>query len=731
MRFKIQKSKLAMFLLFVFMLVLGSVFVRPEPPTPHGVSGYILYTNQNSQVPLGTQFYFNNTNNSFFMQSRTSVPVPGYTGYYSISINVTNGDVGVVRAWNKTVYGETWIILNGDLKNVNVTLNLSRPSETNVTITSPLNNAVLNSSYTFYLHANISVLGSNGQNCEATIIFDNSKLTLVDSDQTHNIGTINLGQVYTTSWQLNMTAIGKTNITVISNCSTDGINLENKSSYTVYNISLVDTTPPIVWLISPENNSWSNARYDAKNTTFYYNVSDLSPISNCSLFLDNAKNSTNAIISTNIQQNFSIEIADGNHTWFVQCIDNSTYANSANSTTRTVLVDKTPPEINLINPSNYDVKQKNFVLLEFTVNDTMGNVTNCSLVLNGAINETKTDVPKEFTQNFSRLFERNNYTWAIQCYDALANVNTSQTWFFNVTDPDFFVSDTNLSYSPMNPVEGNIITVFAVVSNIGDENATNVIVQFYENTTEAANQIGSDIILNLSASESSIINVTWVARAGVNTLIVQMDPPLETSGTYLEINESNNNASLIMLVPLWHVFYGNVSGGIKLSDGQNFYKYSWSVDKPTNIFAIETGTEVDWSNLQALGRTVTNSTAENDFFEADLALGTAGAYSSINDTFTANNAPRSTTNFTVYNLVINDVPYINSTNSSNFLTGIFWDTADGNTEYNGSQDLVFGAKVNRQAQGKYGVYDYEINVPTHLNEYKLGAGTISIYAELS
>jgi hypothetical protein len=93
--------------------------------------------------------------------------------------------------------------------------------------------------------------------------------------------------------------------------------------------------------------------------------------------------------------------------------------------------------------------------------------------------------------------------------------------------------------------------------------------------------------------------------------------------------------------------------------------------------------------------------------------------------------PLLTNNYEVYRMPIQDVPLVNSTNTSNFQTGILWDTSDGNTQYNGTQDLIFLTVLNSQQQGKLGIYDYELKVPSNLKLYKgPNIEMIALYTEL-
>jgi len=192
----------------------------------------------------------------------------------------------------------------------------------------------------------------------------------------------------------------------------------------------------------------------------------------------------------------------------------------------------------------------------------------------------------------------------------------------------------------------------------------------------------------------------------------------------------NQTETQTFILPSWHFYYGNLSTKIALSNVQNQSEYIWPEEAEANIYVVETGSNIDWLSLQALGRDTSNISAFDDFYEADVNLSLTIFSDSINNTYTKNNQPKQTTSLLVYDRTILNIPIANSTNNSNFFTGILWDTTDGGTQYNGSQDLVFFTRKNLTLQGKFGVYNYEIRVPATLKNYKLNSGTVSFYVEL-
>jgi len=114
-----------------------------------------------------------------------------------------------------------------------------------------------------------------------------------------------------------------------------------------------DNNAPNVTLILPENNNLSFAG----NTSFYFNVSDDSEISNCSLIIDGAINQTDKTINKSEILNFTLDLEPGNYQWSVNCTDE--YNNTGASETRNITINKFAAycylEFNLASPQTYGV----------------------------------------------------------------------------------------------------------------------------------------------------------------------------------------------------------------------------------------------------------------------------------------------------------------------------------------------------------------------------------------
>ncbi|MFH1506730.1 MAG: hypothetical protein ABIE94_07155 [archaeon] len=78
-----------------------------------------------------------------------------------------------------------------------------------------------------------------------------------------------------------------------------------------------DTESPKISLESPLDQEL----IQSNQVFFYYNVTDISNITECSLYIDGNKTLTNDSVEKSASQVFVYSLDDGNHTWLVECID--------------------------------------------------------------------------------------------------------------------------------------------------------------------------------------------------------------------------------------------------------------------------------------------------------------------------------------------------------------------------------------------------------------------------
>ncbi|MBR9677144.1 hypothetical protein GOV04_03315 [Candidatus Woesearchaeota archaeon] len=401
--------------------------------------------------------------------------------------------------------------------------------------------------------------------------------------------------------------------------------------------------------------------------------------------------------------------------------------------------DVTPPTVDLVTPTFGAYLNKGTVT--FTYEPSDNNLVNCSLWgdFNGtwAKNQTNNTVNSEQTNSFWMYLTEGYYNWNVQCYDVATNNDFAlQSYTLNITNPDIVIRSSSLRFSDVSPTENQNISINATITNIGNVNNTEAFkVGFYLGDPELGGvQIdGNTTISELNIEQNITVNTTWIVTGpGPFNFFVAVDIPLQTNGSVDETDETNNKQNRVLNVPSWHYTYGKINNTLVLAKFNNKSIDDWLAQQITgNIYVLETGRNIGWTQLQALSRTISDSFAQNDFEDLDTALSSTAYNDSVNYTYTVGGAPKNTVSFDVFGATINNVPYVESTNNTNFVTGILWDYGDGGTQYNGAQDVVFVTKINQSKQGKYGIVDYEIRFPTNLRDNLEGSyDTVDFYYEL-
>ena len=228
-------------ILIVTVILILKMFVQAFEP--YGIEGYVFMSDRTTQAALGIPVTINDTNSTDFVRTQTSGP-PMATGFYSATINGSDNDTIIVRAWNATHYGQTSVLTVNISKSpatyANVSLNITRPSETNVTIVDPLDATAKTLNVPFYVKVNISIIGSqNGTNCNATLTITNASVFVFGSGENtkHILGNIMLHSSILELWNVTSLVQGKSDFIARAWCGSDALNFDNVSTDRVYNIT--------------------------------------------------------------------------------------------------------------------------------------------------------------------------------------------------------------------------------------------------------------------------------------------------------------------------------------------------------------------------------------------------------------------------------------------------------------------------------------------------------------
>jgi hypothetical protein len=439
----------------------------------------------------------------------------------------------------------------------------------------------------------------------------------------------------------------------------------------------------------------------------------------------NANNATPTTTNLN-------SLADGEWEIWLEAYDN--VFNRRNSSNITIYIDTEDPSINLSYPPNNSQINTSNVTFNFTATDNMAATLSCTLYLNGAENDSIVATPGiEQSINLTDM-NPDNYLWNITCIDTAGNTNVSLTYNFTIPLPDLQILGVNIQFNNTSPEETKNVTINATIQNIGNTDAGTFTVQFFRGDPDSGGVlIGDNITVSgLVSGTNTTVFVNYTTIIGPNIIFVVVDPPLATSGSITELDETNNEANKTLHVGLFHIAAGTANDSLQLMDASQIKLFNWQGVNisGSNIYVVDSDSDINWIALQAIGINTSNTTANNDFEEIDTAFSSTNYIDSINATFTTSGSPILTRNFVVFNNNLSNVPIVNSTNSSNFVTGILWDYGDGGSEYSGTQDLVFITEINVNKTGQYGNYDFEVKVPALLRSYVGGGTTVDFYTEI-
>ena len=396
-------------------------------------------------------------------------------------------------------------------------------------------------------------------------------------------------------------------------------------------------------------------------------------------------------------------------------------------------------------------------------------INNSVLIRNFSSNVTNFETSKVLTQGRHTLqFKFGSdikYAKNLASENANLTITTENITFVTAGANASEVTETG---SSPNINEGSNLTINATICNAGPDNitaGTDFYVLFYDgpnatalllerlimNVTVTTPDTGGDGYWNVS--ETANATAYWnPALIGTHNISVHIDNATASSDPDL----TDNNAAKRINVSAWQKYWGNVSGKMVLADSAGHSMIDWSWSNETDIgyiYVVNKDVPVNWSALHGLGcdKDDNLNTSGNDFREADTALNMKpndnNATEFINNNITQlfcggdpNNATN-TTYFIVHGTNVTNVPIVNSTDmtthtdveNANFISGILWDqdSGSGTDYYDGSQDLVFIAKVRPHTLGLYGVteaHNYEIGIPCALNA-TIG-GNVDFYVEL-
>jgi hypothetical protein len=200
--------------------------------------------------------------------------------------------------------------------------------------------------------------------------------------------------------------------------------------YPVY-YSIFENVPPdlvAVGLDSPASG------YSSSSSGMQFQFTPLSAFYTsllCNLTLDGAGNVTGWSAANGTLQEINISgIADGYHRWSVACSDG---INASTSQAWNFTVDTTPPVVTLDSPTNLSVFNPSTLTFTFTPFDSISPLLNCSLYLDGAINQTDDGLANGTAASISvASITPGQHSWGVECIDDAGNAGSSVLNLFTI-----------------------------------------------------------------------------------------------------------------------------------------------------------------------------------------------------------------------------------------------------------------------------------------------------------
>jgi PGF-pre-PGF domain-containing protein len=331
---------------------------------------------------------------------------------------------------------------------------------------------------------------------------------------TRQSGTVNVGM-----WRATCAASvqsGTEDNKTISAATADGVGFEQSA---IANAS-IDTLAPanpnrLDVNSSPFDNdgnivlNWTDVGSDVAYYKIYRsNVGGFTPVSGL-------------LIGTNTTAVFNDKPpSDGTWYWRITAVDNVGNENLTGAPENYTTIDTSAFTVNLNAPADSAWMKSADITFRYTPS---GVIANCSLYIDGALNDTNSTVVNNAVNNFTVSIPiQNTYTWTVGCVSPGGNSHnaTERTLYIDAVQPN--VSSVVVGYTNVfnKTTNGDTVTINAVVSDIGGSGVANVVMN--------CSQLGSGFVAATLQSGSSASG-TWRANCPVSGTTLDLEQNLTVS----------------------------------------------------------------------------------------------------------------------------------------------------------------------------------------------------------
>lgn len=173
------------------------------------------------------------------------------------------------------------------------------------------------------------------------------------------------------------------------------------------------------------------------------------------------------------------------------------------------VTDGSGPTVELLSPDNNTFTNDNTINFTFNASDNLGTVHNCTLYINGVLNETSSSIISHEVSSFSeKTINTGTYNWSVNCADGSNNIASSEVYFFEIdnTYPQHF----SPGESPADPATYASSATYTFNITFNDSSSLGDVWLVFDGATYPATNIIAEVFeANVTDLAVGTYNYTW------------------------------------------------------------------------------------------------------------------------------------------------------------------------------------------------------------------------------
>lgn len=294
----------------------------------------------------------------------------------------------------------------------------------------------------------------------------------------------------------------------------------------------VDLDPPMIWLVEPGEDEIFTNDLNAQ-ITLKWNASDNFGLSSIKIFIDSELYTS---LDPNSETFLISGLSEGQHTVYVVAVD---YAGNKYNDSVRIIVDLTPPVIQLLSPENNSAFSESMISISFMVEDQLSGVKSVKILFDGVLiqtvyNKTVGAVPIDMS---SLENPEGIHNVSIIVTDNAGNSITGITYFiYDVTPPTVYIES---------PKEGSTSIPEITISWYANDSLSGI--------AKVEIWIGDKLLLEQDYNGEEVVNGSKTVKLDIGshkiTIVVQdRAGNYESESVEIEINPSPTTNQMVLVV---------------------------------------------------------------------------------------------------------------------------------------------------------------------------------------